>query len=129
MNKIIFISIFIATSFLTSLNAQNISKTSLCKTWYLHHYKYVWLDYDPEEKEKNDYIQFNKNMSYVSVDEGEKSTGKWELNAKAKFILMYDEKGKNIKLKIKKVNNSEFVFTIDIKELKGIEIYYTDKKR
>jgi hypothetical protein len=127
MNKAILITAFLISIFAT-ISAQDLNKSVLCKKWYLHHYEHMWIDYEPEEEEKNDYIQFNNNMTYISVDKGERATGKWIFNPKEKYILMYNEKGKNIKLLVEDLDNDELVFEIDHKDLKGVEIHYSSKK-
>ncbi len=104
--------------------AQDLNKTTLCKKWNIHHCRYMWKNYPPEEKEKNDYIQFNNNMTYVSVDEGEKSTGKWLFDAKNKYIIMINDKNEKIKIVVEELSEKELVFEIDDKELKGVEFYY-----
>lgn len=110
------------------LFAQTLSKEALCKKWYLDHYEYLWIDYEVEENEINDYIHFFENMTYESVDEGEFSTGKWYFNSKSSFILMYDQSGESIKLLVEKLTENTFVFEIKHEELEGIDIYYSTKK-
>jgi hypothetical protein len=128
MKKIVLIIVTMISGFLT-IKAQNLNKNVLCKKWYLHHYEYLWKKYEPEGKEKNDYIQFNNDMTYISVEDGKKSTGKWSFNAKDKYILMYDEKGDKVKLEVEELNTKEFVFEIDHDEMKGLEIHYSSYKK
>ncbi|MCF6297702.1 MAG: hypothetical protein L3J08_06925 [Flavobacteriaceae bacterium] len=42
----------------------------------------MWIDYDPEETEKKDYIHFLKGNTYTSVSEGKFEKGKYILNGK-----------------------------------------------
>lgn len=126
MNKKILTTAF-TIAVITTANAQVLNKSTLCKKWYLHHYEYLWKKYQPEAKEKNDYVIFKADMTYVSVDEGEKSTGKWSYNAKGKYILMANQKGESLKLEVDVLNSKEFVFKIDDAELKGLEIHYSSK--
>ena len=86
-------------------------------------------NYDPEANEKNDYILFNDDMTYESVDEGKKSTGKWTFNAKEKYILMANKEGKKIKLEVEELNSKELVFEIDDKDMKGVDLHYSTQKR
>jgi len=126
MKHVIFLSaLFLSLSI--SAGAQNLSKSSLCKKWYLSHYEQRWIDFEPEAKEKNDFIYFKTDMIYESVDEGKKTTGKWSFNAKEKSILMFDQKGNYIKLLVEDLTDDEFVFEIDDKDMKGIEIHYSTK--
>lgn len=127
MRKIFIVSVILCSITFSGFS-QTLSKETICKKWYLHHYEHLWIDYEPEAKEKNDYIQFNTDMTYVSVDEGKKSSGKWLYSAKDKYILMYNEKGKNIKLFIEDLDSDALVFEIDDKELKGVEIHYSRTK-
>jgi hypothetical protein len=127
MKKTVLIMAFIM-SVIATINAQSLSKSTLCKKWYLHHYEHMWIDYKPEKNEQNDYIQFNSDMTYISVDEGKKTNGKWSFNAKEKYILMYDEKGENVKLLVEDLDDDELVFEIDNNELKGVEIHYSSIK-
>ncbi len=113
----------------TISNAQDLNKTALCKKWYIHHCRYMWKNYDPEANEKNDYILFNDDMTYESVDEGKKSTGKWTFNAKEKYILMANKEGKKIKLEVEELNSKELVFEIDDKDMKGVDLHYSTQKR
>jgi len=124
---ILITAVFMLTIF--SAAAQKISKASLCKKWYLSHYEHMWIDYEPKANEKNDYIWFKDDMTYESVDEGKKTSGKWSFNAKEKHILMYDSKGDYMKLMVEDLNEDEFVFEIDHKDLKGIEIHYSIEKK
>jgi hypothetical protein len=124
---ILVVAVFMSIIF--SATAQNLSKSRLCKKWYLSHYEHFWIDYEPETNEANDYIQFKPDMTYESVDEGKKTTGRWSFNAKEKYILMYDGKGNHIKLLVEDLDEKEFVFEIDDKELQGVEIHYSIKKK
>ncbi len=128
MKRSISITVLIV-SVLFSASAQNLNKSSICKKWYMSHYEYYWIDFEPEANEKNDYILFNTNLTYESVDEGKKSTGKWSFNAKENNILMYDEKGEHLKLLVKDLDEDKFVFEIDIEEMKGVKIHYSSKKK
>ncbi len=109
--------------------SQTLNKNTLCKKWYLHHYEHLWIDYEPEANEKNDFIQFNNDMTYVSVDIGQESSGKWSFNNKEKYILMYDTNDDYIKLLVKKLDSDAFVFEIEIKEMEGIEIHCSNTKK
>ncbi|GEM_PF-1530657 len=103
-------------------------KKCLCRKWYFSHCCYVWKDYSAEKRSKNDFILFLKNMTYESVDKGEKITGKWSLNIQERYITIYKENEK-IKLRIEKLNDKELVFEIEDKELDGLELYYLANKR
>ena len=104
-------------------------KENLCKKWYIHHYTYMWIDYAPEEKDKDDFMLFNEDMTYVSVDEGNQSTGQWSYDVKEKSIKMFNAKGESIKLLIKEWETDKLVFKIEDKELKSAVFHYSTSKR
>ncbi len=82
---------------ITELNIQNLSKK-----WYLKEYKVFTISYSPEEIEKNDYIFFNENLTFISVSEGVYEAGIWRLDKRSKIIFMSNEKGKEeLKLIVK----------------------------
>ena len=128
MKKTILTTTLILISIL-SLTAQDITKEALCKKWYISHYKYLWKKYDPEAIEKNDYIFLKSDMTFISVDGGEKSTGRWTFNTGGKYVQLYNKDGENLKLEIEEITNTEFVFEIDDEEMKGLEIHYSSTKK
>lgn len=127
MRKIMLLILFLSTISGT-MYSQKLDKNSLCKKWYLHHYEYLWKDYPLEEKEKNDYMIFNSDMTFTSVDEGIECSGKWSFDPKEKSILMKDSEKEEIKLLVKKINDDELIFKVDHKELKAITIHYSTSK-
>jgi hypothetical protein len=108
--------------------SQTLNKKTLCKKWYLEKYQVMYVDYEPDEKEKNDYILLKGDMTYESMDEGEKTAGKWTFNVENKYITMFNEKGVGIKINIDKLSIYEMVLNMDIKEMEGVDIQYTTKK-
>jgi hypothetical protein len=108
--------------------SQTLNKETLCKKWHLEKYEVMWVDHEPDEKEKNDYILLNKDMTYVSVDEGTKTSGKWTFNTEKNHFTMYNNKGDGIKIIIDKLSINRMVLNIDIKEMDGVNIHYTTKK-
>ena len=108
--------------------SQTVNKETLCKKWYLEKYEVMWVDYEPDEKEKNDYILLKTDMTYVSVDEGIKTSGKWTFNTEKNYFTMFNNKRDVIKMIVDKLSINKMVFKIDIKEMDGVDIHYTTKK-
>jgi len=108
--------------------SQTVNKKSLCKKWHLAKYEHNWIDYAPEEKEKNDYILLKNNMTYESVSEGKKTRGKWKLNENHNYFILYDIKGNGLKFTITELSASNMVFNLEIKDMEEIDIHYSTKK-
>ena len=108
--------------------SQTVNKETLCKKWYLEKYEVMWVDYEPDEKEKNDYILLKTDMTYVSLDEGIKTSGKWTFNTEKNYFTMFNNKRDGIKITIDKLSINKMVLNIEIKEMDGVDIHYTTKK-
>ncbi|TXE15331.1 hypothetical protein ES692_17165 [Psychroserpens burtonensis] len=108
--------------------SQTVNKETLSKKWYLEKYEVMWVDYQPDEKEKKDYILLKSDMTYVSVDEGTKTVGKWTFNTEKNYFTMYNNKGDGIKVIVDKLSVNRMVLNIDIKEMDGVDIHYTTKE-
>jgi hypothetical protein len=67
MNIVLQISLIIL-SFSQSVNGQ--SKSDFCKKWNLEGYIYWGITFSPEENEINDFLNFNENRTFNSIDEG-----------------------------------------------------------
>lgn len=109
--------------------SQNLNKQSLCKKWHLEKYEIMWIDYDPEENEKNDYIQLKTDMTYISVDEGVKTIGTWIFNDDKNYFIMYNEKGEGIRFFVDKLRFEKLVVNIEIEELEDVDIHFTTLKK
>jgi hypothetical protein len=108
--------------------SQTVNKETLCKKWYLEKYEVMWVDYEPDEKEKNDYLLLKSDMTYVSLDKGIETSGKWTFNIEENYFTMFNEKGDGIKMIVDKLSINKMVFKIDIKEMDGVGIHYTTTK-
>jgi len=108
--------------------SQTVNKETLCKKWYLEKYEVMWVDYEPDEKEKNDYIMLKSDMTYVSLDKGIETLGKWTFNTEENYFTLFNEKGDGIKMIVDKLSINRMVFKIDIKEMDGVGIHYTTTK-
>ncbi len=67
-------------------------------------------------------------MTYVSVDEGIKSSGKWKYNDDKDYFIMYNQKGEGLKIIVDELSANKMVVNIDIEEMDGVDIHYTTKK-
>ena len=128
MKKIILTTILVSALTIAGFS-QNLNKKTLCKKWYLEKYEVMWVDYEPKEKEKNDYIHLKSDMSYVSVEEGVKSSGKWTYNASKKHFTMFDKKGTGLKINVDELKANKMILNIEIKELEGLDVHYTTNKK
>jgi hypothetical protein len=127
MKKILLTSVLITFLHISGFS-QTVNKETLCKKWYLEKYQVMWVDYEPDEKEKNDYILLNTDMTYVSVDEGIKTSGKWTFNTEKNYFTMFNNKRDGIKITVDKLSINKMVLNIEIKEMDGVDIHYTIKK-
>ena len=108
--------------------SQTLNKKTLCKKWYLEKYEIMWVDYEPEAKEKNDYILLKTDMTYVSVDEGVLTTGSWTFNNDEKFFTLYNQSKEGLKIVVDELSINKLVLNLAIKEMKGVDIHYTANK-
>jgi hypothetical protein len=127
MKKILLTSVLITFLHISGFS-QTVNKETLCKKWYLEKYQVLWVDYEPDEKEKNDYILLKTDMTYVSVDEGIKTSGKWTFNTEKNYFTMFNNKRDGIKITVDKLSIYKMVLNIEIKEMDGVDIHYTIKK-
>ncbi|AFU68368.1 hypothetical protein P700755_001469 [Psychroflexus torquis ATCC 700755] len=127
MKKILLTSVLL-TLLYTSGFSQTLNTETLCKKWYLEKYEVMWVDYEPEEKEKNDYMLLKSDMTYMGLDEGIKTAGKWTFNTEKNYFTMFNDKGEAINFFIDKLSMNKMVLNIDIKEMDGVDIHYTTKE-
>ncbi len=116
-----------ALLFSITVFSQNISKGKLCKKWDLEKYEILSTYYPPEKNEKSDYILLKQNMTYESVSEGKFDSGKWSINVNGEYLLLFDEKGEQLKFFIKEVTINKLIAVIDHEEMNGINIHYKAK--
>lgn len=123
--KLLFTFIFSVFSLISLAQVNEVLKAKLCKKWNLTGYEFLWMDYDPEPNEKNDYILFKESMKFESIDEGIYSTGEWKLTKKDgdDYIIMSNVEGE-IGMKIEKITNNHLILIIDHEELFDLEIHF-----
>jgi len=112
MKKILLTAVLLTLLYVSGFS-QTLNKKTLCKKWYL---------------EKYDYILLKSDMTYVGLDEGVKTSGKWTFNAAKKYFTMFNAKKEGIKFIIDELSVNKMVLNIDIKEMDGVDIHYTTKK-
>lgn len=99
---------------IVSKNA-TIDKSLLLKKWKLSHYEVFGDRISPEANEKNDFIQFKKDGTFVGISEGKKDNGKYSLSSSTIVLSKNGEKGK-LKMNVKKLSKSSLVVVLDLPE-------------
>jgi hypothetical protein len=111
---------FLAFGSLESLEQKKINNThtkivennKLLKKWNLNHYELFGSDFDPETKEKKDYVHFQKGGIYSSVSEGVFEKGYYTLD-KQTIIMTNSKEGGQLKLVIKNLTATTLSVAID----------------
>lgn len=117
--------LFVLISLVGLAQKVEINKVNLCKKWNLEKYEFFWIDYDPENNEKNDYIRFNTSNKYESVDEGKFGTGGWKLQKEDKetYIVMSSDEGE-LRLLVDELDKDKLVVVVDHEELFDLKIHF-----
>lgn len=102
-----------------------VTKSNLSKMWKLEKYEVLWIDYDLEDNEKNDYMHLKPDMTFESVDEGEYGTGKWKLvtENKEQYLVLMGTQGE-LRLIIDELRTDRLVLVIDDEEFIDLEIHF-----
>ena len=95
--------------------------------WNIHKYIFAGFEFSPEEKEKNDYLHFKEDDTFISKESEKLEEGIWVYLEKEKLIMLYDENSKNendgLPIEIVEVNSAELICIIsDGKE--SIKVIY-----
>ncbi len=104
--------------------AQGTQKELLCHKWELHAYHIENKIYPPEKKEREDYIQFKDDITFISRSEGVIEKGYYTLNSKDNYIEFKGITKGVLIAYIISVDVKTLVLKYDIKELKELEIIY-----
>ncbi|MBV7270317.1 hypothetical protein [Winogradskyella luteola] len=107
------------------ISAQQLSKTALLKTWKLEKYYEEGEYYAPEEIEKEDYIQFNGDMTFTTKMEDKTYFGTWMLNINGKYIELKYNTEEVDKLRIKCLGTYSLVAIFDLDYYRYTEIHYS----
>ncbi|WP_146052689.1 lipocalin family protein [Aquimarina sp. I32.4] len=108
-----------------NMSAQILDKNVLLKKWDLDTYKIGAKKYPPSKKEKNDYIFFKKDMTFISMSEGKKESGVWMLNTNGAYIMMTNDKRETVKAHIATLTPKDLVLYFDIDEIREVEVHYS----
>jgi hypothetical protein len=104
--------------------AQDDKTTPLINIWHLDTYVMDGQEYEPEKKEKDDYILFKEDMTYTSKSEGTEEAGTFILNNNGAYILMSDKNGEKIKAYIISVSKKSLILKYDMNEIRDVEVHY-----
>jgi hypothetical protein len=104
--------------------AQDYKTTPLLNIWHLDTYVMDGQEYEPNKKEKDDYILFKEDLTYTSKSEGKEEVGTFIFNNNGAYILMSDKNGEKIKAYIISISKKYLVLKYDINEIRDIEVHY-----
>ena len=104
--------------------AQQIETNRLLNNWHLDTYVISGKKYAPNKKEKEDFMLFNDDMSFISKSAGKQENGIYIFNRNGAYIVMTDENGETLKANIISLTKKHLVLTFDIDEMKAIEVHY-----
>jgi hypothetical protein len=116
-------SLLILTMGLTT-HAQQIETNMLLNNWHLDTYVISGKKYPPNKKEKEDFMLFNEDKSFISKSEGKHEKGIYTFNKNGQYIVMTDENGETLKAYIILLTKKHLVLMLDIDEMRGVEIHY-----
>jgi hypothetical protein len=117
------ISLLLFTMGITT-HAQQIETNRLLNNWHLDTYVISGKKYAPNKKEKEDFMLFNDDMSFISKSEGKQENGIYIFNRNGAYIVMTDENGETLKANIISLTKKHLVLTFDIDEMSAIEVHY-----
>lgn len=108
--------------------SQEISKETLCKKWHLDKYIIDAIEYEPEKKEKDDYIYFNIDGSYRTISEGTFEQGTWIVNMNGGYIILKNDKEQTFKVYIISILSEVLMLRYDIQGIGDIDVKYKPLK-
>jgi hypothetical protein len=106
--------------------AQQIETNRLLNNWHLDTYVISGKKYAPNKKEKEDFMLFNDDMSFISKSAGKQENGIYIFNRNGAYIVMTDENGETLKANIISLTRKNLVLTFDIEEMRAIEVHYNN---
>ena len=112
-----------------SAHTQKINQDDLYTFWHLDKYSDEEQYYHPPKKEAEDYLGFNRDMTYTVVSEGKKAHGTWLLNTNGKYIELLSGEGKKEKLYIYFLSNRSLVVAYDADKYRLWEVHYVSLNR
>jgi hypothetical protein len=107
----------------SNLYAQQGEKNAIFNKWNLYGYVIDGENHKPSKDEKEDYILFREDMTFVSKSEG-KEEGTYILNTNGAYVLMIDKNGEKIKAYIISISKQSLILEYDFDEMRDIEVHY-----
>ncbi|MFT5889916.1 MAG: hypothetical protein ACI9Y7_000004 [Dokdonia sp.] len=105
-------------------HAQHLEANMLFNEWHLDTYAVSGIKYPPNKKEKEDFILFKEDLSFISKSEGKQEEGTYILNTNGSYVLMrYKNVGK-LKANIISVTKKHLILKFDINEMRDVEVHY-----
>ncbi len=123
-NTPIILAVVITILFSACGCAQETQKELLCHKWELHAYHIKNKTYLPKKKEREDYIQFKDDMTFISKEEGNIEKGNYTFNSQDNYIEFKDKTNDILRAYIISVDVKTLVLKYDIRELRDIEVEY-----
>jgi len=108
----------------SQLCAQQGEKNEIFNKWFLDGYVVDGEKHTPNNNEKEDYILFRKDLTFVSKSEGTEERGTYILNVNGGYVIMIDDNGERFKAYIIAISKHSLILKYDINELKDIEVHY-----
>jgi hypothetical protein len=131
--RVISAVVIISLVYITSLSLMSIGSNTplekdqtnvLFNMWHLDTYKIESEEYPPNKNEKDDYILFKKDMTFISKSEGKVEKGTFILNTNGAYVVMSDKNGEKIKAYIISISKVSLILKYDINEIKDVEVHY-----
>ena len=110
------------------LSAKNQGDTDLIRKWYLNKYFVESVAYEPEKKEKDDFIEFKSNGTFEAQSEGIIEKGTWMPNQSGGYLELKDESGQTFKVYIISITEDVLILRYDIPEISDIQVKYVSNK-
>ncbi|TRX57728.1 lipocalin family protein [Fulvivirga sp. M361] len=99
-------------------------KQGLLKRWYLDKYKIANKAYPPSRVEKDDYILFKEDMTFISRSEGKMEEGSWSFNTNGSYIEMLDGTGEKVKAYVITITANLLILRFDVEEIRDMQAIY-----
>ena len=104
--------------------AQQEDLNFLCTMWNLETYVIDGKKYAPNKKEKEDYIRFKEDMTFISKSEGIEEKGTYILNINDAYIILTNDNGEKIKAYIISISKKSLILTFDVDGIRDLEVHY-----
>jgi len=103
-------------------------KTQLCKKWNYSKCRILGIEYTSNTDEQGDMIHFGDNMTYKMIEGGQVQEGTWSCVPEQDKIQLLNEENEVIKeLKIEKLTDSEFIYTVTMNWQYEVSMFMTSE--